>query len=171
MHFTNGNSLHPHTKDERTKGTKIEFPSDTQLLTDIDNGMTSEFSKNLSEIKNSDGYKYLLPSIASWINKVKQSPVPPAIGSKKLRTRSEWKILGDFTIMAKNQCPLDSFICVCSIRVSREVRIVYELYAIGSQIKTLFTNCDIHVYRNRLYSDTDNVNNSHYRNIMLMDYD
>lgn len=92
---------------------------------------------------------------------LKKSPIPLEID------HGNWKIMSKITEDAKKSCPVTNLQYVCSYRIGNEIRIVYEVYKIESRIFIVFTNCNIHIYRNRLYSDIMDVKCESYRDQVI----
>lgn len=161
FYFLFMSSLNPHSPSQKSKGGVI-FPMKSELLDEIKNGQTEQFKSNIRDLKSDLRFQSRMSSIDNLLDEIKKNPVPPNVDF------GEWEVLSRFSRNFKPKCPISNYMMVCSRRAS-ELRIVYELYGFGSELKVLFTNCDYHVYRNKLYSvsqgeDTEYVN---YRGVII----
>lgn len=146
---------------ENSKKIPISFPSKNELLVEIEIGMTSKFVNDRVHLANSI-YKSYGKEIKHKMAMIKKSPIPSNIDE------GDWKVLSNITSEAKKYCPLsDNLKAVCSMRFGFELRLVYEVYEYNGIQKVLFTNLNIHIYRNRLYTDSSVICN--YRNNIYLD--
>lgn len=151
-----------HSKEDRNIKEPIKFPPLPELEMEIEAGRTKAYIQNLDQMRKSPEYRYLVKHVIEIEKILRKSPIPPDKDGKSI-----WRWYTRYTRDAQRTCPAKKtpLVAVCSYKLDKRLRMVYEVYAVNNKLKVLMTDCNFHVYRNRLYSETEELDQ--YRNILI----